>query len=105
MRGFRTSASRGGSDGADPACGGSSHTLRQALAETLRRAWIDVAEAADGRMAMEFIESGGYDLALFDLKMPVHHGLDLLKASRARWPSRRSSSSRPMVPWRWRWKP
>lgn len=61
-------------------------TLRQALAETLRRAGFDVAEAADGRMAMELIESGGYDLALFDLKMPVHNGLDLLKASRARWP-------------------
>ena len=61
-------------------------TLRQALAETLRRAEFDVAEAADGRMAMELIESGGYDLALFDLKMPVHNGLDLLKASRTRWP-------------------
>jgi DNA-binding NtrC family response regulator len=61
-------------------------TLRQALAETLKRAGFDVAEAADGRLAMELIESGGYDLALFDLKMPVHNGLDLLRASRARWP-------------------
>ncbi len=61
-------------------------SLRQALSETLRRAGFEVAEAADGRAAMELVEAGGYDLALFDLKMPVMSGLDLLKASRARWP-------------------
>lgn len=61
-------------------------SLRQALAETLNRAGFEVAEAADGRMGMELVEKGGYDLALFDLKMPVHNGLELLKASRARWP-------------------
>jgi len=61
-------------------------SLRQALSETLKRAGFEVAEAADGRIGMELVEKGGYDLALFDLKMPVHNGLDLLKASRARWP-------------------
>jgi DNA-binding NtrC family response regulator len=61
-------------------------SLRQALSETLRRAGFEVSEAADGRAAMELVEAGGYDLALLDLKMPVMSGLDLLKASRTRWP-------------------
>ena len=61
-------------------------SLRTALAETLRRASYDVKEAAEGRSAMKLVEAGGYDLGLFDLKMPVHSGLDLLKASKARWP-------------------
>jgi len=61
-------------------------SLRQALSETLRRAGFDVAEAGEGKAAMALIEGGSYDLALFDLKMPVFSGLELLKASRARWP-------------------
>ncbi len=61
-------------------------SLRQALAETLRRAGFDAFEAGEGKAAMAFVEEGGYDLALFDLKMPVHSGLDLLRASKARWP-------------------
>jgi DNA-binding NtrC family response regulator len=34
-------------------------------------------------MALE----GGFDLCLFDLKLPVHSGLDLLQAMKERWPS------------------
>jgi DNA-binding NtrC family response regulator len=61
-------------------------SLRRVLAETLTRSGYEVTEAADGGHAMACIEEGGYDLALFDLKMPVHSGLDLLKASKEKWP-------------------
>ena len=61
-------------------------SLRQAGAEVLRRNGFEVLEASDGRTAMEKVAEGGYDLALFDLKMPGHSGLELLKASRSRWP-------------------
>jgi DNA-binding NtrC family response regulator len=61
-------------------------SLRQALAETLRRAGYEVEEAAEGRSAAELVEAGGFDLGLYDLKMPVLSGLELLKSTRARWP-------------------
>jgi DNA-binding NtrC family response regulator len=61
-------------------------SLRKALAETLARAGYSVMEAPDGAQASACVEEGGFDLALFDLKMPVHSGLELLKASRDRWP-------------------
>ena len=61
-------------------------SLRMVLAETLTRAGYQVVEAAEGRAAMALVEEGGFDLALFDLKMPVHSGTQLLLASRERWP-------------------
>lgn len=61
-------------------------SLRKVLAETLERAGYEVLEAPEGRSAMQSIEEGGYDCALFDLKMPVHSGMELLRASRERWP-------------------
>ena len=61
-------------------------SLRQALAETLRRAGFEVAEAADGRAAMELVEAGGYDLALLDLKMPVIAGSTSSRRAASRWP-------------------
>ena len=60
-------------------------SLRTVLAETLTRAGYQVVEAAEGRAAMALVEEGGFDLALFDLKMPVHSGTQLLLASRERW--------------------
>ena len=80
-------------------------SLRQALAETLRRAEFEVSEAADGRTGIELVEKGGYDLALFDLKMPVHNGLDLLKASRARWPLAPVILLTATGRWSWPWTP
>jgi len=62
-------------------------SLRVALTESLGRAGYSVDGAPDGREALAKVEVGGYDLALFDLKMPVHSGLELLEASKARWPS------------------
>ena len=61
-------------------------SLRQALTETLRRADYEVVEAAEGKSAADLVAQGGFDLGLYDLKMPVLSGLDLLKATRARWP-------------------
>jgi len=62
-------------------------SLRVALAESLGRAGYEVDGAPDGREALAKVEAGGYDLALFDLKMPAHSGLELLEASKARWPA------------------
>jgi len=62
-------------------------SLRNALKEILEREGYEVQAASEGGEAMTLIVSGGYDLALFDLKMPVHNGLELLKESRSRWPS------------------
>ncbi|MEJ2366971.1 MAG: sigma-54 dependent transcriptional regulator [Acidobacteriota bacterium] len=62
-------------------------SLRHVLAESFERENFSVVQAADGRQAMERVEEGGYDLAVFDLKMPVYSGLELLGASRARWPT------------------
>ncbi len=61
-------------------------SLRRAVAEVLAREGFEVVEAAEGRSAMAAVEEGGYDLALLDLKLPVHTGLELLRASRDRWP-------------------
>jgi DNA-binding NtrC family response regulator len=62
-------------------------SLRSALAEILQREGYEVELASQGAEAMSKIVEGGYDLALFDLKMPVHSGLELLKASKEQWPS------------------
>ncbi|MGC8762639.1 MAG: sigma-54-dependent transcriptional regulator [Acidobacteriota bacterium] len=60
--------------------------LRRALSEVLAREGYEVLEAPDGRAGLQRVEAGGYDLGLFDLKLPHHDGLELLKASRERWP-------------------
>lgn len=62
-------------------------SLREALREILRREGYEVEGAAEGRRAMELLIEGGFDLFLFDLKFPVHGGLELLRAARERWPS------------------
>ena len=61
-------------------------SLRAALAESLQRAGFNVMEAGEGREAMSLIEEGSYDLAILDLKMPAHSGLELLEASKLKWP-------------------
>lgn len=62
-------------------------SLRAAFAESLSRAGYAVECASDGREALAKIEAGGYDLALFDLKMPVHSGLELLEFSKSHHPA------------------
>ncbi|GAA4414037.1 response regulator [Quisquiliibacterium transsilvanicum] len=58
--------------------------LRQFLAEQ-----IDlevVAEAADGRAALDLVRAGGFDVLVMDLSMPGQGGVDALIAIRARAP-------------------
>ena len=62
-------------------------SLRDAMGEILSRDGHDVALAADGREAMDLLLQGGFDIFLFDLKLPVHGGLELLSAARERWPT------------------
>ena len=58
--------------------------LRQFLAEQMD---LDVvAEAADGRAALDLVRAGGIDVLVMDLSMPGQGGVDALIAIRARAP-------------------
>jgi DNA-binding NarL/FixJ family response regulator len=58
--------------------------LRQFLAEQID---LDVvAEAADGRAALDLVRAGGIDVLVMDLSMPGQGGVDALIAIRARAP-------------------
>ena len=43
-----------------------------------------VAEAANGRDALDLVRAGGIDVLLLDISMPGHNGVDALAAIRAR---------------------
>ena len=51
---------------------------RHALSLFLRRSGYDVAEAADGRAAVEHLKNAQVDLLLLDLNMPQGDGFDVL---------------------------
>jgi two-component system, chemotaxis family, chemotaxis protein CheY len=54
------------------------------IARTLRKLGYDVAEAGDGRQALDALEKGAAaDVVLADWNMPEMDGLSLLKAIRA----------------------
>ncbi|MFP5461908.1 MAG: response regulator [Gammaproteobacteria bacterium] len=58
--------------------------LRQFLAEQID---LDVvAEAADGRAALDLVRAGGIDVLVMDLSMPGQGGVDALIAIKARAP-------------------
>jgi two-component system chemotaxis response regulator CheY len=61
-----------------------SKAVRMLLAKTLRQFGYEVREAANGREALEVIETGssGVELVLADWNMPEMNGLDLLKRLR-----------------------
>jgi DNA-binding NarL/FixJ family response regulator len=46
-----------------------------------------VAEAADGRAALDIVRQGEVDVVLLDIAMPGHNGVDTLAAIRARAPT------------------
>jgi two-component system chemotaxis response regulator CheY len=61
-----------------------SRAVRMIIARTLRKLGYDVAEAGDGRQALDALEKGAAaDVVLADWNMPEMDGLSLLKAIRA----------------------
>ncbi|MDE2080003.1 MAG: response regulator transcription factor [Burkholderiales bacterium] len=58
--------------------------LRQYFAE--QADFAVVAEAANGRDALDLVRAGGIDVLLLDISMPGHNGVDALAAIRARDP-------------------
>ncbi len=61
------------------------HVINQVVAvSVLRSLGCDVVVAADGRLALEAWEGGGFDLILMDLQMPEMDGLETLAAIRGR---------------------
>ena len=53
-------------------------SMRWVLSKALKRKGFSVDLAVDGRQALSMIQDNGYDLAIFDIKMPGISGLDLL---------------------------
>jgi len=60
--------------------------IRNILLDMLRQDGHSVQTAVDGRDALEYLESGSWDLVLSDLTMPRLDGAALLKIIRERWP-------------------
>ena len=53
-------------------------SIRFVLREALEAAGHQVIDVADGSRALEELETGQYDLAFLDIRMPGHSGIDLL---------------------------
>ena len=58
--------------------------LRQFFAE--QADFVVVAEAADGRAALDIVRGGEVDVIVLDIAMPGQNGVDTLAAIRARAP-------------------
>jgi len=58
----------------------------EVLAKRLVRRGMAVDEAEDGEEAMEMLEEGRYDAAVFDLRMPGVDGVQLLKVVKRQFP-------------------
>ncbi len=55
-------------------------TLRESIAQALREQTYVVDEAADGRLALWYLQSGHIDVVILDLMMPGVDGFQVLKA-------------------------
>ncbi len=58
-------------------------TLRLGFHYTLTNRTTTVSTAENGRIAIEMLANGHYDLMILDLRMPEMDGIDVLKAVRA----------------------
>jgi len=58
-------------------------TVREVVAGYLRRDGHDVAEAADGTIALELLDADPPDLVVLDMMLPGVNGLDVLRHVRA----------------------
>ncbi len=60
-----------------------SKTMRDMVSFTLKKAGFDVAEAEDGKAALNVLGGGKFDLIITDLNMPNMDGITLIKNVRA----------------------
>ncbi len=60
--------------------------LRRSLALILQKAGYAVTSASSGQEAIQYLQSGAYDMAFLDLKMPDKSGLELLPEIRKIYP-------------------
>lgn len=60
--------------------------LRRSLALILQKAGYSVTSAANGQEAVQYLQSGAYDVAFLDLRMPDVNGLELLPRLREMYP-------------------
>ena len=58
-------------------------SMRQMVAFTLKSAGFDVAEAEDGKSALELARKEKFNLVLADVNMPGMDGIELIRALRA----------------------
>ncbi|GAA1412392.1 response regulator [Oerskovia jenensis] len=62
-----------------------SRVMRRIVASTLKGLGFEIAEAGDGRAALDLLEAGErFDLACVDWNMPVMDGLELVQEVRKR---------------------
>lgn len=66
-----------------------SAAVRLAVTEVMEQAGHAVAEAENGRIAIERLETESFDLVITDVLMPEADGVEVIKAVRARHPDTR----------------
>lgn len=63
--------------------------VRSALADMLEHAGHQVAQACDGKEALDALETAPADLVVMDIFMPVMDGIELIRHIRKAWPDQK----------------
>jgi YesN/AraC family two-component response regulator len=64
-----------------------SATMRQLIAMILRKmGYAKISDAANGKIALERLESDSPDIVLTDINMPEMDGLEFIEKARAKYP-------------------